>query len=297
LLKVLLKAPSLLPLLLLAPPASAQDFWSHWGDGKAELDGYALEQPRYGAVRKGTALLVFVTEDFSDSLRVKADPGQHPPADVYPVMKLNSVRDFRTGIYDYHVMTSTFLRVAAGWPVAKVSFSSQEWCGHVWHQILPRAGKLGGLFHSYFDGEADGVDDLPLPEGGVVEDALPILLRPWKGVYLKPGESRAVPFLPALLWARLNHTPLAWTRATISRAPATRLVSVPAGRFEVTSYTVQVADGRRLGFEVESAPPYRLVRQTGADGEELSLQGSARLAYWTLNAPGGEAHRKDLGLR
>ena len=147
-----------LPLVVsasLGAPASAQDFWTHWGDGRAELDGYALVQPRYGATRKGSAVLVFVTEDFSDSLRVKADPGRHPSADVFPVLKLNAVRRFGTGIYDYAVMTSTFLRVAPGWPLAKVSFSSQEWCGHVWHQLVPRGGKLAGLFHSYFDGEAD----------------------------------------------------------------------------------------------------------------------------------------------
>ena len=47
------------------------------------------------------------------------------------MLKLNSVRDFQTGIYHYNVMTSVFARVAAGWPIAKVSFSSQEWCGHV----------------------------------------------------------------------------------------------------------------------------------------------------------------------
>src|SRR5258708_5205492 len=80
--------------------ARADEFWAHWGDGKAELDGYALTQPRYGQKRAGTAVLIFVTEDFSDSLRVKADPGKHPAADVYPVLKLNFVRDFQTGIYD-----------------------------------------------------------------------------------------------------------------------------------------------------------------------------------------------------
>ncbi len=286
----------LLVLVSLAAPCTAQDFWAHWGDGRAELNGYALKQPRYGAVRTGTSVLIFVTEDFSDSSRVKADPGKHPASDVYPVLKLNAVRGFQTGIYDYDVMTSTFLRVARGWPVAKVSFSSQEWCGHVWHQVVPRGGKLAGLFHSYFDGEADGTDDLAFPKDGVLEDALPVLLRGWNGEYLKPGESRSVPFLPSLLWARLNHKPLAWTKATIARAAAPRPVTVPAGRFDVTAYSVTTADGRTLGFEVESASPHRLVRQTGPDGEELTLRGSTRLPYWQLNAPGGEQHLKALGL-
>ena len=78
------------------------------------MNGYRLVQPRYGAKRAGTAVLIYVTEDFSDSLRVKADPGKHPASDVYPVLKLNAVRDFQTGIYDYNVMTSVFARVAAG---------------------------------------------------------------------------------------------------------------------------------------------------------------------------------------
>ena len=288
---------SFLLLLCFAVPAEPQDFWAHWGDGKAELNGYALKQPRYGTVRTGTSVLIFVTEDFSDTLRVKADPGKHPASDVYPVLKLNAGRRFSTGIYDYSVMTSAFLRVARGWPVAKVSFSSQEWCGHVWHQVVPRGGKLAGLFHSYFDGEADGADDLALPKDGVFEDALPVLLRGWNGEYLKPGESRTVPFLPSLLWARLNHKPLAWTTATIARAANTRPVTVPAGRFDVIAYTVQIPDGRTLSFEIESASPHRLIRQAGPDGEELTLRGSTRLPYWQLNAPGGEQHRKALGLR
>jgi hypothetical protein len=283
-------------LLALAAPAGAQDFWKHWGDGKAELDGYRLTQPRYGAPRSGMALYVFVTEDFSDSLRVKADPGKHPASDVYPVMKLNAIRHFQTGIYDYKVMTSTFLRVARGWPVAKVSFSSQEWCGQVWHQLLPKGGRIQGVFHSYFDGEADGTEDLDLPPDGVFEDELPVILRGWNGEYLKPGESRTVPFLPSLMWVRLLHRPLVWTTATITRPAKPSEVAVPAGRFAAYVYEVQVEGGRRLTFAVEAKPPFRLVRQTGPNREELALKGSARLAYWKHNNPGGEKYLKELGL-
>jgi hypothetical protein len=283
-------------LLVLAAPAGAQDFWKHWGDGRAELDGYALTQPRYGAPRNGTAIYVFVTENFSDSLRVKADPGKHPKSDVYPVMKLNAIRHFQTGVYDYKVMTSTFLRVASGWPVVKVSFSSQEWCGQVWHELLPRNGRIEGVFHSYFDGEADGTEDLDLPPDGVFEDALPVVLRGWNGEYLKPAESRTVPFLPRLMWVRLRHQPLAWTTATISRPAKPVPITVPAGRFQAFVYEVQVADGRTLTFAVEAKKPFRLVRQTGPDDEELALKGATRLAYWKLNGRGGEKYLRRLGL-
>ncbi len=238
-----------------------------------------------------------MTEDFSDTVRVKADPGQHPASDVYPVLKLNAIRHFQTGIYDYKVMTSTFARVAPGWPLAKVSLSSQEWCGNTYHQLLPRGGKVAGIFHSYFDGEADGVDDLPMPTGGVFEDALPILLRSWGGEYLKPGRTSTVPFLRSLFHARLEHRPLVWGRATIGRAAAPSVVTAPAGRFLVTAWTIEAEGGVKLTFEFEAKAPYRLVRLTGPNGEEAVLLGSTRLAYWKLNGPNGEKYLKELGLR
>jgi len=288
---------SLLTILALAGTAEGQDFWAHWGDGKAELNGYRLTQPRYGTSRAGSAVLIFVTEDFSDSKRVKADPGKHPASDVYPVLKLNVVRDFQTGIYDYHTMTSVFARVSADWPVAKVSFSSQEWCGHVWHQIVPRTGKVEGTFHSYFDSEADGRDDLAFPKDGVFEDALPILLRGWNGEYLKAGESRTVPFLPSLFLSRMVHKPLAWGRATITRSAATSETKVPAGIFEAVTWTVAVEGGVKSSYSFEAAPPYRLLRWSSDAGEDAVLLGSSRQPYWKLNGPEGEKHLKELGLK
>lgn len=286
----------LMALVLAAAPAVADDFWSYWGDNQAELSGYRLTQPRYGEPRAGTAVLVFVTEDVSDSLRVKADPAKHPKADVFPVLKLNAIRDFQTGIYDYNVMTSTFARVSPGWPVAKISFSSQEWCGHVYHQLLPRGDRVSGVSHSYFDGEADGHDELALPKDGVFEDALPILLRGLRTPYLEAGESRTLPFLPSLLRARLEHRPLAWTKATIARGPDAVPVSVPAGKFSAFTWTVSVEAGPTLTFQFEVEPPHRLLRWSADTGEEAVLLKSTRLSYWKLNALGGEKYLKELGL-
>jgi hypothetical protein len=286
----------ILACLVLALPAAADEFWAHWGDGKGELNGYRLIQPRYGEKRAGTAVLVYVTEDFSDALRVKADPGRHPKKDVHPVLKLNAVRDFQTGIYDYNVMTSVFARVAPGWPLAKVSFSSQEWCGQVWHQLLPRGGVARSVRHSYFDGEADAEADLPIPPDAVFADVLPIVLRGWGGEYLKPGESRSVAYLPSLLSRRLGHKALAWSRATITRAREPRTVEVPAGRFEVVTWTVAEQGGPTTTYLIESRPPFRLVRWTTDEGEDAALLGSTRLAYWQLNGGGGEKHLKELGL-
>jgi hypothetical protein len=268
------------------------DFWTTWGDGKAEMNGYRLTQPRYGAKREGTAVLIFVAEEMSDSLRVKADPGKHPPADVYPVMKLNFVRRFQTGIYDYDVMTSVFSRIAEGLPVRKDSFSSREWCGQVYHQLLFEGPRIKGVFHSYFDGEADGSEDLPFPKDGILEDELPILLRSFGMARVKEGAK--VPFLPSLMRSRLDHRPLSWGEATLSRSSGTGHLG--SATVQVLSWTVVVEGGPTLTYHFEAAWPYRLLGWESSSGEAGSLLGTTRLAYWKLNVPGGEVHLKELGL-
>ena len=105
-----------------------------------------------------------------------------------------------------------------------------------------------------------------------------------------------MPFLPSLLRSRLEHRPLAWGQATVARAAAPSRVTVPAGAFQVDTWTVAEQGGRTVTYPVESAPPFRLVRWTADDGEEASLLGSDRLRYWELNGPGGEKWLKNLGL-
>ena len=78
-------------------PAYGDPFWRHWGDGQAEMSSYDLTMPRYGQTRSGTAVAIFVTETFDPVQRVKADSNEG-----LPVMKLNLVEDFATGVYDYN---------------------------------------------------------------------------------------------------------------------------------------------------------------------------------------------------
>lgn len=282
------------------------DFWASWGDGRAELNGYQLQIPRYGQPREGSLVLIYVTEQLSDSLRVKADPGKHPPSDVYSVLKLNAVRKFQTGIYDYSVMTSVFSRTDFGeherpFPWRKVSMSSQEWCGHVFHQLLaPGAASplISSHSHSYFDGEADDLRNLDAKPGSILEDELPLLLRSYaqKRDLLAAGARLTVPFLPSLVRARLLHQPLAWTQATIERLPGTLPIKTSAGEFQVWTYNVQVQGGDHASFHIESVPPYRLIHYRWDAGEEATLRGSARLHYWQQNSNGNEDLLKKLGL-
>ncbi|MDP3893159.1 Ig-like domain-containing protein [Nocardioides sp.] len=42
---------------------------------------------------------------------MKADRGKHPAQDEFPVLKINLIEDFPTGVYDYNLMTTAFTEV------------------------------------------------------------------------------------------------------------------------------------------------------------------------------------------
>ncbi len=283
------------------PPAFDAAFWKQWGDGQAELSGYDLTFPRYGQLRRGVAVTIFVTETFSNSLRVKADPGKHPATDEFPVMKLNLVEDYQTGIYDYNDMTSTFVTLAAvnGRPAgapAKISFSSQEWCGHTFQQLLFDSRAIRATTHSYFDGEADRQSELNFPAGGISEDALLLWARGQAGPRIAPGERLEVELLGSLQASRQEHAPLSWHHATLSRSSRSQQVSVAAGKFTVETWTAAVPGGVQRTIYVEAAEPHRIVRWEATNGERAELLGSRRMKYWEMNHEGFESALKDLGL-
>jgi hypothetical protein len=276
-------------------PALPADFWARWGDGRAELSGYRLTTPRYGELRQGEAVLIVVSETFTDRARVKSDGG-HP--DEFPVLKLNDHRSFQTGIYDYDLMTSAWLRLdsvdAPGRPT-KVSMAMIEWCGSVYEQLVPRGGAARWTGHSYFDGEADRDVDLGWRNGGVHADLMPMLVRGITGEWPPVGGSVSVPWLPTLVHGRLVHREPAWGEAVITRHRETEVVEVPAGRFEASRVDVRAPEGDTTWW-VEAGPERRLLRWSRSDGEVGELTGSTRLPYWELHGEGHEAHRAALGL-
>ena len=280
-------------------PSYDRTFWSTWGDGQAELAGYDLTIPRYNQPRRGVAVTIFVTETFSNSARVKADPGKHPPADEYPVIKLNLVKDYQTGIYDYNEMTSSFVALqpvngrAAGSPT-RISFSRQEWCGQIYHQLLFDAKAIRATRHSYFDGDGDGRRDLDYPPDGVAEDTLMLWARGMAAPSLATGESRTVPMLPSL--PSQKSIDAAWITATLSRPPKPQSITVPAGTFVVEAMAVRLPDKQTRIFYVEQAAPRRIVKWESSAGEHAELLKSDRMKYWQMNGDGYESALSRIGL-
>jgi len=274
-----------------APPG----FWDHWGDGTAELAGYTLRQPRYGELRSGEAVLITVTEDFTKGQRVKSDGGR---GDEYPVIKLNEVRDFQTGVYDHNLMSSAFVPLDGSVPrgvATKTSFSMQEWCGAVWEQVgfEPPMWALTG--HSYFDGEGDVELSGKLPPNALVEDAMPLLVRGVAGELLAAGDSKTVTVLESAGRRRMAHQAAPWTSGRLSRSAGHREVRVPAGSFVVEEWTLALGPASRTWW-VEVAAPHRIIGWTGNDGEQAQLTGVVRAPYWNQHANRDEGLRKQLGL-
>jgi hypothetical protein len=277
-------------------------FWATWGDGRAEVSSYDLEFRRYGEVRHGSAVAIYVTETFSEEARVKADPGVHASTDEFPVMKLNLVQDFPTGIYDYNVMTSAFVALTSRWnrPIgspAKVSFSSQEWCGHVYHQLVPHANGVEDELHSYFDGEADRTTRHEYPVAGQFEDALFLWARGFATPFLDPGETRDVKLLRSLETSRLRHVDVAWEDATLSRGATPSEVIVPAGTFTVETLQARIGDRTTWTFLVEAAPPRRIVQWSDTDGRLARLVAGERLKYREMTASALVSELPRIGLK
>lgn len=303
-----------------AGPDYGPSFWGHWGDGNAEVAGYSLTYPRYGELRNGTGVAVFVTEEFSDSARVKNETPGRPATDLFPVIKLNWMQDFPTGVYDYNMMTSAFAttKAVAGLPAGsavKVVFSAQEWCGQA-HARLDWSGEdVRHRLQSYFDGEGDRDDSWKAPEGETLsEDLLMHWARGLAGPVVSEGGRVEVQLLRSMEIARLRHLKMGWTAATLTREEEPETTETPAGSFETVRAEVRIPAGsvERLyppqqgkvqvpetvwTFWVERAAPHRLIRWTRSDGFEATLLGVDRMPYWGMNANGYEEALERIGLK
>lgn len=260
----------------------SKEFKEYWYAGEAEITSYHLEQARYGEIRKGSAVKIFVTEPFLKEKQVKAD-GNHP--DNIPVLKLNATKNYLTGIYPYSIMTSSFYPVHDNTHAIKLSFSSQEWCGQVYAQLNNREN-FQIKSHSYFETEAD--EEISLTKGHL-EDEI------WNKIRIDPktlpvGELKMI---PSLEFIRLAHKELRAYNAN--------------GKLEtkedITSYEITYPElNRTLTIRFTETFPFSIENWTessksgyGANAQTLTSTGTKihriKTPYWRQNG------NKDLYLR
>ncbi|WP_339875554.1 septum formation inhibitor Maf [Olleya marilimosa] len=252
-----------------------KQFNDYWYSGQAEITSYQLEQSRYGEIRTGTAVLVFVTEPFLKNDQVKAD--QNNPSNIN-VLKLNATKKFNTGIYPYSIMQSTFYPVANNQHALKVSASVQEWCGHVYTQLNNRE-QFQISSHSYFQGEADQNFNL---EKNILENQI------WTQLRIDPNSLPVgnIKIIPSLEYTRLNHKPLKAYNAFAENKPG--------------QYTLKIKDlDRQLTIKYNSSFPYTIQSweetQNGNTTKATKIK-TLQSDYWNKKSNSDLELRQTLGL-
>jgi hypothetical protein len=96
---------------------------------------------------------------------------------------------------------------------------------------------------------------------------------------------------------RLAHRGVERIEVVLSRESSVTKLRVGDTEVQARIASVSGADGDLLArYWIEEAAPQRVLRWELAGGESAQLIRSARLAYWQLNAQGGERHLEQLGL-
>lgn len=263
------------------------DFKKYWYAGEAEITSYKLEQARYGEIREGNAVLVYVTEPFLKGKQVKAD-GNNP--DNIPVLKLNSTKNYLTGIYPYSIMSSSFYPVHDNQHALKIAFSAQEWCGQVYAQLNNRQ-KFEIESHSYFESEGD--QELKLDKT-ILENEL------WNKIRINPEELPLgeVSIIPSIEFIRLSHKELKAYNASITLTEEEGLKSYQIDYPELE---------RTLKINYQSTFPYAI--ESWSDSFKSGFGAKAQIMtstatkiktlktpYWRQNSNSFLALRDTLGL-
>lgn len=247
-----------------------------WDDGRAEIAYYDAVRVIYGEPRTYEAVAITVKEPFDRDALVKVDgtPGEAALA----VLKLNVVRDIPTESYPYRMMTSVYVERARPERLLKATNGSHEWCGNTWQALRVADGRARYEWQSYFEGEADGSQEIGPLEGTLLSDQLLLVLR---GLAPRDGLERRLSLLPSI--ADTRGGPLRASDARL-RVVGRESLTVPAGTF----------DAWRLRIDGGPQPATWWIRAGGSgivlkveadDGERLELRRAERRAYWNPDAP------------
>lgn len=274
------------PPVLPKQPLS-QEFKDYWYAGDAEITSYTLEQARYGELRNGNAVLIYVTEPFLPSKQVKADGSSKTNI---PVLKLNATKNYVTGIYPYSIMASTFYPVHNNQHALKTSFSAQEWCGQVYAQLNNR-NQFEVMSHSYFESEAD--EELSLPKAHLENEI-------WNIIRINPESlpTGTIEIIPSLEYFRLKHKEI---KALTAEADLTE-------KEGTSTYTLAYQNGEReLKIEFNSAFPYEILgweetfvsgfgKNAGKMTSKATRKKQLKTPYWRQNTNKDVILRDSLGL-
>jgi hypothetical protein len=254
---------------------------SYWFEGTAEINFYDAKISKYGIPREANELVhILVTEKHKPDQLVKADNWRE--SGLVDMLKFNYVRSFQTGIYSYREMMSVFFDQNQ-LQLTKLTFSSQDWCGQSFKELVNFNQKSSYNYNTYWDGQGSGLFDISFPEDLYVYDALPVQLRMFNltekrkfEIHLLPTQKSSKVIFP--------RTEKAFVQIFNSEE-----VSVPAGKYNCYLVTVSHSAGKD-SYWLEAQFPHRLIKWVAFNEDRHELIDSKKLPYWELNQPGGEKY-------
>ncbi|WP_339895118.1 septum formation inhibitor Maf [uncultured Algibacter sp.] len=262
---------------------TSSEFKKYWYAGEAEISSYKLEQARYGEMREGTAVLIYVTEDFLPNIQVKAD---HQNAKNIPILKLNATKKFNTGVYPYSIMQSTFYPVSNNNHAIKVSSSIQEWCGHVYAQLNNKA-QFEIMSYSYFEGEADQNFKL---DKAILENEL------WTKLRINPNSlpTGNLKIIPSFEFTRLKHKTI-----KVYEASATLTENIYSINYPELNRTLTISFNPEFPFDILSWEE-TFKSGFGSNAKVLTTKATRlktiKSPYWQKNSNKDEILRQTLKL-
>jgi len=241
---------------------------SYWNDGKAEFNIYDAQIARYSIPRPCEVLHILVREPFDPKQLVK--PEGPPRPDAIAVLKLNQILHVPTGLYVYQQMHSNFWRVDNA-QLLKFSLTSNDSCGNTFKQARREGDRFAYEYHTYWDGMADGKENVTMPANGYFYDELPWLVR-------------------TIDFSKTTGDFEVQLAGTTINSKKDAFVFKPAKiSFKSTERTIDIAVEHAGGadhFILDRDFPYLLREWTAADGSRLKMKRSLKVAYWNYNKPG-----------
>ena len=264
-------------------------FRDYWYNDKAEIRTYALTQARYGEYHEGMATVIFVTEPFLEKEGVKPDSYKNTSKHT-PVLKMNFLKKFGTGIYPYSMMLSTFTPLKETQGMSKASASGQEWCGHIFSQMNRRNNNYNVVSYSYFEEEGDQQFTLPTI---FTEDEI------WSRIRIdhKNLPTGEIDIIPGLYYTRLEQHQFEAEKAN---------AELTIGKEESVYKLTYPKRDRTLEITFNAQFPHEIVKweETYADkrapDKKLTttavLNQAKSIDYWNYNAEKYKSIRKELGV-
>ena len=253
---------------------------SYWNGGKAEFDFYDAQIVREGQPRPCEVLHILVREPFDSKQLAKPDNAQRP--DSISVIKLNQILHVPTGIYLYQQMDSIFWNIDNG-ALVKFSLTSNDSCGNTFKEGRRLGGEFAYDFHTYWDGMADGHENVSVPANGYFYDELPLRVRTID--FSKPNGEFTIQLAPTTINSKKDN--IVFKPAKVSFKLSERTIDVDVQH-----------DGGKDHFVLDRDFPFLLREWNAADGSRLKMKNSLKIDYWNYNKPGDrERALKDPMLR